>query len=327
MTNKIKHILPLIFVFAVLITVKPVSATITVTISAPSSVTQGSNIPITASFVVGSGESGSFYFTCDQTAAGEVDPEAGYSISSSTSKTYTFTPSQATTYTNCKVSDGGTQSSSTTTIKSVAPSSLTVTGSPSASTNTSFTLSINITNPTADTVTTTYTLSCGSVGTCSGDQTSANINIATGSTTALSWTVTASSSGTITFQLGSNSQAFTSTVTLPSAATTTTTTSPGGVGGTTTSTITSTTTSTSTTTTVPGATTTSTTISGTTTTTVSEGTIGSVVSKNWPLIIGVVAVASIAIVAFMVNRGLIELPIVSNKWRELYKRYKKSEKE
>jgi len=203
---------------------QPARAAVTVSMTAPASVTQGSNIPISVSFTVGTGDSGTFYFTCDQTSSGEVSPESGYSISASTSKTYTFTPSQAQTYTNCKVSDGGTQSSSAATITAIAPTTLTVAGSPSSSTSASFTLGINITNPTASSVTTSYALSgCSTVGSCSGDQTSATITIGSGSATSLSWTVTATSSGTLAFQLGSNSNAFSTTVTITSATTTTTT--------------------------------------------------------------------------------------------------------
>jgi len=67
--------------------------------------------------------------------------------------------------------------------------------------------------------------------TCSGDQASDTISISAGATTNLQWTVTVgSSSADITFQLGSNSNAFTSSVTVPSAATTTTTT-PAAAGG------------------------------------------------------------------------------------------------
>jgi PGF-pre-PGF domain-containing protein len=210
---------------------QPARAAVTVSMTAPSSVTQGSNIPVSVSFTVGTGDSGTFYFTCDQTSSGEVSPESGYSISASTSKTYTFTPSQAQTYTNCKVSDGGTQSSSAATITAIAPTTLTVAGSPSSSTSSSFTLGINITNPTTGSVTTSYALSgCGTVGSCSGDQTSATIAIGSGSATSLSWTVTATSSGTLAFQLGSNSNAFSATVTITSAVTTTTTTAPAGQG-------------------------------------------------------------------------------------------------
>ena len=90
-----------------LVIISSVNATITITVTAPSSVTQGSNIPIIASFVASEGDSGTFYFICDQTVSGEVDPEDGYNIMSSASKTYTFTPATAQTYSNCKVSDGG----------------------------------------------------------------------------------------------------------------------------------------------------------------------------------------------------------------------------
>lgn len=231
------------------------SATITVSMSAPSTVTQGSNIPVSASFVAGEGDSGTFYFTCDQTTSGEVSPESGYSVSASTSKTYTFTPSQAQTYQNCKVSDGGTQSSSTYTITAIAPTSLTVEGSPEATSSSSFTLTITVTNPTGDAVTTSYVLTCPSGITCTGDQTSATITIGSGSSTSLEWSVSASSSGTATFQLGSNSNAFSSVVTLPTTTTTTqatTTTTSASVGGfdtTTTSTTATTTSTTSTTTT------------------------------------------------------------------------------
>ena len=233
----------LILLASALAFAQPALAAVTVSMTAPSSVTQGSNIPVSASFTVGTGDSGTFYFTCDQTSSGEVSPESGYSISASTSKTYTFTPSQAQTYTNCKVSDGGTQSSSAATITAIAPTTLTVAGSPSSSTNSSFTLGINITNPTANSVTTSYALSgCGTVGSCSGDQTSATITIGSGSATSLSWTVTATSSGTLAFQLGSNSNAFSTTVTITTTTTTTTTTQPGYSAAATTATTTPTTT-------------------------------------------------------------------------------------
>lgn len=219
-------------VFIFLIIAPSVNAAITVTVTAPSSVTQGSNIPISASFVAGQeGDSGTFYFSCDQTVSGEVDPQSGYSIVSSASKTYTFTPNTAQTYSNCKVSDGGSQYSSTFAINVVAPSTLTVSGSPSSTTKSAggtFIMNISITNPTASAVTTSYSLSCSS-HTCSGDQTSDTISISTGATTTLQWTVTVgSSSANITFQLGSNSNAFTSSVTVSS---TTTTTISGGDGG------------------------------------------------------------------------------------------------
>ena len=219
-------------VFIFLIIAPSVNAAITVTVTAPSSVTQGSNIPISASFVAGQdGDSGTFYFSCDQTVSGEVDPQSGYSIVSSSSKTYTFTPNTAQTYSNCKVSDGGSQYSSTFAINVVAPSTLTVSGSPSSTTKSAgdtFIMNISITNPTASAVTTSYSLSCSS-HTCSGDQTSDTISISAGATTTLQWTVTVgSSSANITFQLGSNSNAFTSSVTVSS---TTTTTISGGDGG------------------------------------------------------------------------------------------------
>jgi PGF-pre-PGF domain-containing protein len=232
----IKKMYFLLIIFSFLILIAPsVNASITVTVTAPSSVTQGSNIPISASFVVGQeGDSGTFYFSCDQTVSGEVDPQSGYSIVSSSSKTYTFTPNTAQTYSNCKVSDGGSQYSSTFAVNVVAPSTLTVSGSPSSITNNSgdtFSLTISITNPTASAVTTSYSLGCSS-HTCSGDQTSDTISISAGATTTLQWTVTVgSSSANITFQLGSNSNAFTSSVTVPSTVTTTTPSGGGGGGG------------------------------------------------------------------------------------------------
>jgi PGF-pre-PGF domain-containing protein len=89
-------------------------------------------------------------------------------------------------------------------------------------------MNISITNPAASAVTTSYSLGCSS-HTCIGDQTSDTISISAGATTTLQWTVTAgSSSGNITFQLGSNSNAFTSSVTVSG---TTTTTISGGDGG------------------------------------------------------------------------------------------------
>jgi PGF-pre-PGF domain-containing protein len=225
----------LLMVFIFLIIVSSVNASITVTVTAPSSVTQGSNIPISASFVAGQdGDSGTFYFSCDQTVSGEVDPQSGYSIISSTSKTYTFTPNTAQTYSNCKVSDGGSQYSSTFAINVVAPSTLTVSGSPSSTTKSAggtFIMNISITNPAASAVTTSYSLGCSS-HTCSGDQTSDTISISAGATTTLQWTVTAgSSSGNITFQLGSNSNAFTSSVTVSGTTTTTVSSSSSGGGG------------------------------------------------------------------------------------------------
>ena len=236
MYSMLKKNISLVIFFSFLVFIIPfVSATITITVSAPSSVTQGSNVPITASFVAGEGDSGTFYFTCDQTVSGEVDPESGYSIMSSTSKTYTFTPGTAQSYSNCKVSDGGTQSSSSFPINVVTPSTLTVSGSPSSTTNSSgdtFPLSISITNPTASSITTSYSLNCPSGYTCSGDQSSDTITILAGLTTTLQWTVTVgSSSADITFQLGSNSNAFISSVTVPSITTTTVGGGTGGSGG------------------------------------------------------------------------------------------------
>jgi len=223
-----------VFLFAMLFTITPVFAAITIEISTPSAVTQGSNIPIAASFVVGTGDSGNFYFTCDQTTSGEVNPEGGYSVSSSTTKTYTFTPASVATYTNCKVSDGGTQSSSTTSINVIAPSTLTISGSPSSTTKSAgntFTLTVSISNPQTSAITTSYSLSLPSGYSASGDQTSNTITLSASSTTTLSWTVTVgSSAGTITLQVGSNSNAFSCSVAFPSTTTTTVAQSAGSFG-------------------------------------------------------------------------------------------------
>lgn len=199
--------------------------------------TTGTSITSTVTVTATGTESGSVQLTCTPSGITISDPSSGQyqgvSLSTSpTSKTFTLTAGTANTYT-CSGQSGGVSGDAT--IVFVDPSALTVTGTPSSKSTTSnsaFALSINLQNSQSDAITTSYSLGCSS-HTCSGDSTSATITVAAGTTTALAWTVTTgTSSGTITFSLGDNSNAFSTSVTCTNCTTTTpttTTTTPTSV--------------------------------------------------------------------------------------------------
>ena len=167
---------------------------------------------------------------------------SGVSLSSSATTAYPFTitAGAAGTYDVQLSADGITSTESS--IVFVAPSTLTVSGTPSTSTIASsggtFTLSITITNPTSSAISTSYSLSGSSGLSFSGDQTSATVSVGALSTRNYQWTVTVSSNSassaatrTATFSIGSNTNAFSSTVTVQAATTTTTSSSSSGGGG------------------------------------------------------------------------------------------------
>ncbi len=170
-----------------------------------------------------------------------VDPSTGQyqgvSLSSTpTTKSFTIQGSTSGTY-EISANSGGTTPNSPQTLVVVDPSTLTVSGSPSSTEKSSgdtFSLSITVNNPTSSAVTTSYKLSCPSGYSVSGDSScdsTTTSSIGASSATTLSWTVTTGgSTGTLTFQLGSNTNAFSTSVTVPSSAGTTTTTTAAGAG-------------------------------------------------------------------------------------------------
>ncbi len=192
--------------------------------------TTGTSITSTVTVTATGTESGSVQLTCTPSGITISDPSSGQyqgvSLSTSpTSKTFTLTAGTANTYT-CSGQSGGVSGDAT--IVFVDPSALTATGTPSSKSTTSgtaFSLSINLQNSQSDAITTSYSLSScgGSPHTCSGDSTSSTITVAAGTTTSLAWTVTTgTSSGTLTFSLGDNSNAFSTSVTCTNCTTTTT---------------------------------------------------------------------------------------------------------
>ncbi|MBI2005596.1 MAG: PGF-pre-PGF domain-containing protein [Candidatus Aenigmarchaeota archaeon] len=240
-----KNILIYSILISLLFSIVAVNASVSsvTTSSSASTATTGTSVVITASITDTTSETQSASIITSPSGITVSDPSGGQyqSVSLSTtptSKTFTITAGAPDTY-SYYVTSGGTPSTAGTIIF-VNPSTLTVTGSPSSTTKTSgqtFTESITISNPSSSAVTTSYTLSCPSGFTCSGDPTSSSgTTINAGSSTTLSWTVTVggtSSSATISLQLGDTSNAFSTSVTCSNCSTTTTTTdttttSPGG---------------------------------------------------------------------------------------------------
>lgn len=204
--------------------------------------TTGTSITATATVTSTTSESGSVQLVCTPSGTSVSDPVGGQyqgvSLSTTpTSKTFTFTAGTANTY-SCTGQSGGVTSTEQT-IVFVNPSALTVSGSPSSksvsASGETFSLSVTMQNSQSSAVTTSYSLSLPSGYSASGDSTSDTITVSGSSSTTLAWTVTTgSSSGTITFKVGDNSNAFSSSVTVPSTTTTTTTTDTGGTSGATT---------------------------------------------------------------------------------------------
>ena len=203
-----------------------------------STATTGTSVTSTVAVTATSSESGTVQLVCTPSGTTISDPSTGQyqgvSLSTSpTSKTFTLTAGTANTYT-CSGQSGGVSNDAT--IVFVDPSSLTISGTPSSksvsASGATFALTVSIQNSQSSAITTSYSLSLPSGYSTSGDSTSTTIIVGASSTTTLTWTVTAgSSSGTIRFTLGDNSNAFTSSVTVPAAATTTTTTDAPAAGG------------------------------------------------------------------------------------------------
>lgn len=216
-----------------------VSATIS---SSVTRATAGSNILISTSMsATTSCSADSVQMVSNPTGMSTTDPASGsYSgVSLSTTPTtgypFTITSSTTGTFSIWASVDGIT--SSTTEITFVNPALVSVSGSPASATKSrsdSFSLTLNIQNgDTTNTTSASYALSQPADISCSGDQTSGTLTISAGSTTQLQYTCTVSASASagaknINLQLGSNTAAFTSTITVNAVATTASTTSGGG---------------------------------------------------------------------------------------------------
>lgn len=235
-----------VFILAVfisfLLVVSVANASLTITASASSStVTTGTSVTVTAQFQADSnGGSGSFSLSCT--------PSTGYTVSegsqtvnlgasASDTKYYTFTPSVSGTYSDCKVTDGQTNSG-TMAFSVVNPSTISVDGQINGVSSTSitknggesFTLTVYV-GPASSATTSSYALSYSTsyLSITGNDPTSGTLTIPASGSTSRSWTATLLSSftsgtSTITFQLGSNSNAYSATVTGSTTAGTTTTT-------------------------------------------------------------------------------------------------------
>lgn len=202
-------------------------STVSTSMSA-SRATTGTSITSTVTVTATSSESGSVQLVCTPSGVTISDPSSGsyqgVSLSTSpTSKTFTMTAGTANTYT-CQGQSGGVTGDAT--IVFVDPSSLTVTGTPSSksvsASGETFILTVNVQNSQSNAIATSYSLSLPSGYSASGDSTSSTVTVSASTTTALTWTITTgTSSGTITFKLGDNSNAFSSSVTVPAASTST----------------------------------------------------------------------------------------------------------
>lgn len=247
-----------IFLFAVLATLLLApfaSATVSeVTAEASSSsVTTGTSVTVTSTVTATGSETSSVQMISSPSGITVSDPASGSysSVAVSTTpvtKTFTITAGSAGTYTYYAQA-GSTQSTAKTIVFS-DPSVLTITGDSSAVSKTSgqtLTLSISLANSQSSAITSSYSLNLPSsyYSVSSGDpQTSTGRSFAVGTTT-LSWTIaiaSGASSGTVTFQLGSNTNAFSKSVTIPSPSsssttTTTTTTTTTSSDGTTSTTV------------------------------------------------------------------------------------------
>ncbi len=199
-----------------------------------SSVTTGTSVTVTTTVTATGSETSSVQLISSPSGITVSDPASGSysSVAVSTTpvtKTFTITAGSAGTYTY--YAQAGSSQSTAKTIVFSDPSVLTISGDSSTVTKSAgetLTLSITLTNSQASAITSSYSLSLPSgYSVSSGDpQTSSGRSFAVGTTT-LSWTITiasGASSGTVTFQLGSNTNAFSKSVTIPAAASTTTTT-------------------------------------------------------------------------------------------------------
>lgn len=232
--------LSLFAVLAMLLLAPFASATVSeVTAEASSSsVTTGTSVTVTSTVTSTESETTSIQLVSSPSGITISDPASGSysSVAVSTTpvtKTFTITAGSAGTYTYYAQA-GSTQSTAKTIVFS-DPSVLTITGDSSTVSKTSgqtFTLSISLTNSQASAVTSSYSLNLPSGYSATGDPTSSTGTSFAVGTATLSWTITAgSSSGTITFQLGSNTNAFSKSVTIPSSSSSTTTTSTSSSPG------------------------------------------------------------------------------------------------
>lgn len=235
----------LLAVLATLLLAPFASATVSeVTAEASSSsVTTGTSVTVTSTVTATGSETSSVQLISSPSGITVSDPASGSysSVAVSTTpvtKTFTITAGSAGTYTYYAQA-GSTQSTAKTIVFS-DPSVLTISGDSSTVSKTSgqtFTLSISLANSQSSAITSSYSLNLpsGYYSVSSGDpQTSTGRSFAVGTTT-LSWTISIASgaaSGAITFQLGSNTNAFSKSVTIPSSSTTTTTTSASSTSGT-----------------------------------------------------------------------------------------------
>jgi len=221
------------------------------TTSVTTNVTTGTSVQIsvTPTGSCSSGEISSLVLTYSNCTLTITDPASGQysSISTGSAKTFTVTSGSqgvCTITARGTTSDGSVDDNTPVVLEFIDPSTLTVAGSPSSTSVTfgnSFSLDINVTNAQASSVLTSYTLSLPSGLTrSSGDPASStSTTVDAGSTKVLAWTIQHSTcftgSKTITFQLGDNTNAFSTTVTGNSTCGTTsnatTTSSSGGGGG------------------------------------------------------------------------------------------------
>ena len=225
-------------VLAFLFVSVPVFATVTdVSTSASTTrVTTGTSVTISASVTSSTTETTSLQLVSSPSGITVSDPAGGsyssVSVSTTpTTKTFTITAGTAGTYTYYAQAGSPPVTSTPASIVFENPAVFTVSGTPSTTTQSAggtFTLSVTITNTQASSITSSYALSLPSGYSASGDATSGTATVGAGSSSTFSWTVTAgSSSGTIYFQLGDNTNAFSSAVTISS----TSTAAAGGGGG------------------------------------------------------------------------------------------------
>ncbi|HLC39876.1 MAG TPA: PGF-pre-PGF domain-containing protein [archaeon] len=215
--------------FSILLPQQVFASVTEVTTSASASrATTGTSVTITASVTASSTETTSVNFVSTPSGITVSDPAGGsYSSvavsTSPTTKTFTISAGSANTYTYY-VQAGSVQSTSAT-IVFVDPSAIVVTGDPSSTTQTSgseFDIEVNMENSQSSSVTTSYSLNLPSgYSVTAGDASSDTITLGPNSIVQVAWTIkVGSASGTITFKVGSNSNAFSTSVTCSDCVTT-----------------------------------------------------------------------------------------------------------
>lgn len=190
------------------------------TTSAASAAQVGNSVVVTATYSGTSCTGEQLYM--DTSAGLTSDPSYRTLGSDSGSETFTVTAATEGTYTySARLS---TTQSTPSSISFISPDVLTISGSSSPSSvsdktvGTSFTLNIIISNPSAASITTTYSFTYDSSYFSILGGTSGSVSVTAGDTTTLTRTVTPSTyysgSKQIEFNLGSNDGAFTTTVTV-----------------------------------------------------------------------------------------------------------------